>query len=276
MARSRDATVAFLKSPDPRLRLAAIAIVVNYWRPWEQVTAEVLRLAFEDPEPSIRGAAFVALFPLRGHVIDPTGYLRRLLASVFPLSEAQVAELKRTVKEGEAFASEMVHRISQKLAGPTLANMLESRESAESYLANVEPDLRCAAIVVVGMHWGNTAEFAQVCEKLLSFDTSLKVRLQALAALEGYYSNTDDHRMGDTVARIVYGESYPAELRRAAYRALFSIRGMPTEAFLRAASPTFRFPDDVDWSLVDSFLREGDERGPGANGIKIVVSPWRE
>jgi hypothetical protein len=256
MARSRDATVAFLKNPDPQLRLAAIASIVVYWQPWEQVTAEALRLAFEDPEASIRGASFAALLPLRGHVIDPTGYLRRLLASVFPLSETQVAELKRTVREGEAFVREMVQRVSQNLAGPILANMLESRESAESYLANVEPDLRCAAIVVVGMHWGNTAEFAQVCETLLSFDTSLKVRLHALAALEGYYSGTDDQRIGDTVARIVYGEPYPAELRRAAYRALFPIRGMPTEAYLRAASPTFRFPDDVDWSFVDSFLRE--------------------
>jgi hypothetical protein len=82
------------------------------------------------------------------------------------------------------------------------------------------------------------------------------VRLQALAALSGYYLHTDDRRIGEMVARMVYDDSSPLELRRDAYQTLFSIRGMPTDALLKAASPAFRFPEDVDRAFVESFLRD--------------------
>ncbi len=174
---------------------------------------------------------------------------------LFPLSEASVAGANRTVKEIGELVSATVRRISHKLAGPHLAAMLESRVSAQSYMTHADPQLRCAAIVVLSMHWGNTAELAQTCEELLFYDPSLKVRLQALVAIEGFYGGTDDPRIGDMVARIVFEESHPSELRHAAYRALFAIRGMPTASLLRALSASFRFPEDVDRAFVDSFLQ---------------------
>ena len=198
----------------------------------------------------------VKLARRREHIDDPTDRLKRLLTRLFPLSEAAVAEANRTVTEIEKFVSVTVLRLAQRLAGPFLRVMLESRVSAESFLTHADPKLRCAAIIVLSMHWGNSAEFAQTCDDLLRSDPSLKVRLQALAAIEGFYGGTDNLRIGGMVARMVLEDSLPLELRRAAYRSLFSIRGMPTAALLKAASPTFRFPEDVDWPFLESFYSE--------------------
>jgi hypothetical protein len=52
----------------------------------------------------------------------------------------------------------------------------------------------------------------------------------------------------------VYDASSPAELRVAAYHALFKIRGMPFEVARRVRLPEFRFPENVDWAFVDSFI----------------------
>ena len=70
------------------------------------------------------------------------------------------------------------------------------------------------------------------------------------------YIRTDDSRIGALAARLVYDDSEPEELRITAYRSLFTVRGMPADEFLQAASAKFRFPEDVDWPFVDTYLPE--------------------
>jgi hypothetical protein len=74
--------------------------------------------------------------------------------------------------------------------------------------------------------------------------------------LAGYYATTDDLGIGRLAARLVRDDSNAKELRESAYWALFTIRGMPMELSLRLLSPTFCFPEDVDWEFVDSFIGE--------------------
>ena len=255
MTRSRSTTCDFLKASDTRLRLVAVTLVADYWPPWRGFAAQTLRLAFEDQEPSIRGAALVAIRLLREYIVDPAGHLRTLLEGIFPMTSAEVAATGHMADEIEAFIETKINNISQKLAGSFLPVMLESRASAESFLHHSDPQLRCAAIFIIRRRWGATAELAQACEDMLFSDPSLKVQLQAVAALDGCYFGTDDPRIEATLAKLVCDDSQPDDLRRSAYVALFNISGMPVDAVLRAASPALRLPQDVDWAFVKGFCR---------------------
>ena len=58
MMKTPCATIQFLDDPEPRLRLAAVALLAEYWRPGEVFAAPAIRSAFEDPEPAVRGGCF--------------------------------------------------------------------------------------------------------------------------------------------------------------------------------------------------------------------------
>lgn len=84
MRRSRKATSDHLNAPETNLRLAAISLVAEHWLAGRQFASDVLRLAFHDAEPAIRGAALTALQLNSQHIVDATRTLRKLLAELFP------------------------------------------------------------------------------------------------------------------------------------------------------------------------------------------------
>ena len=96
MLRERNATIRFLQSPETGLRLAAVALVAEYWPANGVFAADTLRLAFEDPDPRIRGAALVALTPFGRYIADPSGFLPALLRQLFAAGVKEVlAEFRR-------------------------------------------------------------------------------------------------------------------------------------------------------------------------------------
>lgn len=150
--------------------------------------------------------------------------------------------------------TEQMKALLEKAVGPGhAARMYESRPAAESYLTHVEPSLRAAAMRVLAMHWGPDDPFQAVCQRLLSEDPDRDVRSLALRYLSMCCRGTNNARLGKLAAGLVYATAEPRELRMAAYELLFDLRGFfghpPRPASLPAA-----FPEDVDWSFVDSFL----------------------
>lgn len=253
----RETTIRFLQSPDRDLRLAATALVALYWLPDERFAAHTVRLAFRDPDAAIRGAALVALRMLRHLVSDPADFLGRLLGDIFPAPSMQaVEERKRKFAEHSAYAQQAFRKMWEEGAGSHVDAMLESRDATEAFLTHAEPQVRCAAILALKHHWQPDDKFPRLCERLLLEDPDLEVRGLALSGLAGCHALTDHKRVGELVAQLVLSDSEPDTLRAAAYRSLLMIRGMPVGMYVQAVSPDFRFPADVNWDLVKSFVNE--------------------
>ncbi len=267
MMREPDLTIRCLNGSDANIRLAAAALVAEYWPAAERFASETLRLAFEDPDARIRGAALTALLVLKSYITDPTRVLASLLAELFPgLSERQMVGWARKTDSDLADIRRKIKTMWEETAGAHAAQMIESRASAESYLVHPDPQLRRAALFALKNEWGPDEALSRACEKLIFEDADSQVRALALTCLAGCYMHTDDRRIGELIARLVYDVSTPREVRWAAYRSLFHIRGMPHEAFARVASPAFRFPEEVDWKLVQSFLPESTKE----KGVRTI------
>lgn len=141
-------------------------------------------------------------------------------------------------------------------AGPLLDTMLHSRQDAENCLKHPDFKVRFVALNLLCSHWKPDQNFAKTCECMAFNDPDLQIRGVALSALGTCYRGTNDSRVGKLLAAIVHDEQEPASIRSSAYLALFSVPGLIADwPGLHADPPTgLRFPDDVDWSFVNSFL----------------------
>ncbi len=162
-------------------------------------------------------------------------------------------------------SADVMKTLVQRLAAPEHVDRLyESRRSAESYLTNDDPKLRLSAIVVIAHQWALDDALIAACERLLRNDPDPEVRAYAMGYLAYGYYETDDARIGKMAAEIVYENAQPHVLRRAAYAALFNLRQSARNSVPKrnqAIAPGFRFPEDVDWRFVDTFLYGGKRNG---------------
>lgn len=150
-----------------------------------------------------------------------------------------------------AFRARIARETCAELAGPLFEAMTTSLETAERYLRSSDPRNRLAALFIIRYCWTLTPAFAEQCERMALEDCDEKVRSAALLFLATYYRDTTDRRVGKFVAELLCDAKQPLELRRVAYSSLFLIRGILTVSDL---SSDFRFPDNVDWSFVSTFL----------------------
>jgi len=168
-------------------------------------------------------------------------------------------ETARWRAEQEAAFQRAQHAYWRQLAGEHFEAMLGSERAAEQLLAHPDPHVRIAALEILCDHWHKhkDKDFAQRAETMAFEDADPSVRCIALSIWGACYRRTDDVRVGKMLAEIVRNASEPFKRRRAAYIALYGVRGklfpVPEDAapdFLEH----FRIPEDVDWSFVDSFL----------------------
>jgi hypothetical protein len=165
----------------------------------------------------------------------------------------------------------------QRLAGDLVDEMLESPERAKRFLDHPEPLTRIAAVDVLSQHWKSPAGLATVFERMAFEDGDLRVRGVALTAFALCYSYTDDTRVGRVLARIVRDEEQPARFRSAAYRGLFRLRGriLGLEGLCPPPPSSPRFPEEIDWPFVDSFLVESRTPSP-VDPIKAALPDLSE
>jgi hypothetical protein len=139
-------------------------------------------------------------------------------------------------------------------AGDHYDRMRQGPRAAERYLDHPNPDLRMAAIEMFVANWKSDDKFKEVCERIACTDRSDLVRFLAIGALGDLYEDTSDPRIGGSLAYIVHDETQPDWVRRGAYLSLYRIRGRSVLELPNVKD--FRFPEDVDWSLVGIFLRD--------------------
>lgn len=133
-----------------------------------------------------------------------------------------------------------------------LEEMLKSSYVARTFVSHADPCIRRVALSVLFARWGQTAEYAELCESIAWHDADPEVRCTALYRLGDCNRKTNDTRIGKLLAETALDNSQPVRIRKAAYHALLTLRGVPASKWkevLRA-----RFSDEVDWSVVSDCL----------------------
>jgi hypothetical protein len=142
------------------------------------------------------------------------------------------------------------------LAGPDFQAMYEKPAIARNYLSHPNPKLRLAGLLVLVGERDTSDEFARRCEDMVINDPDPQVQVVALSALARLHATKCHTKIGELAARIVSDDSRNDDTRLYAYATLYRLSGRPPEEgpLWRQARGGFRFPGDVDWALVNSFL----------------------
>ena len=141
------------------------------------------------------------------------------------------------------------------VAGSLYQQLTVSMEAAQRCLSSEDAKSRLAALYVIRYFWRPTAGFERQYETMGMNDADPTVRAAALQFLASHFANTWDTKVGKLLATIVSNDAVPMEVRRAAYNGLFIVRGLTDVTHLE---PSFRIPDDVDWTLVKDSLAQLD------------------
>jgi hypothetical protein len=153
----------------------------------------------------------------------------------------------------EKLKARMIASAKEK-AGALYETMQQGPRVAERFFDHPDPNLRLAALKMFCIHWDLDERFGDACERLAWTDSDEEVRAAAIDHLGWRYWETSDFRIGGFLAEIVHDETQDASVRRMAYLSLYQIRGR--SVLERPSRKDFRFPEDVDWSLVGVFLKE--------------------
>jgi hypothetical protein len=261
MLNAYESTEDNIKNPNEQLRLAALLLIKDYWKPRKGFWRECRRLAFDDPNHQVRGVALLTL--LLCHAELPPSMIElvaritqadvgRLSASVSGEQEKASARRKQIVEDGRNRRL----RIWRKLVGSSFDDLVAHPELLSKYFSHPDPKVRLVALSFSEDDRSLGSEFFRSCEKLAMHDPDREVQESAINVLARLHARTADRRIGGLLVEVMKDDSRPTSVRRAAYSALFQLRGLPASTWpiMARHAHAFRFPDDVDWSFVASFL----------------------
>ncbi len=160
--------------------------------------------------------------------------------------------LERWLFESNTRFAQWKNAYLQQLAGQELPLMLASRKVTEKLLESPDSNLRIAALSLFLDHWKPEAVSISKIEHMVLADPVADVQASAIGALSHYYARTSDSRFTTLLKQIVLKNQQNPKTREAAYYGLLIVRGEPLEKWPSAPPGEFRFPDDVDWALVNS------------------------
>jgi hypothetical protein len=254
MARNRSATEKALDNPDPLVRRAAVWLIGTHWPANAGVTPALVRTAFHDPESLVRGGAVYALWRFYSPPDDATGWLGDLLQRIRRPTRSHAEDHKSVMYTLPDVLKHKREAFWRDLAGPRLSEMFASRSAAEAFLDDREPRLRRAAINIVCDYWRPDESFVRCCEESARSDPDFEAREAALRCVTSFYRGSKDARIARFCAEVACDESLPRDLRNAAYANLIRVMGPDPMRSIKIQLPGFRFPEEVDWSFVRSFL----------------------
>ena len=197
-------------------------------------------------------AGLAALWRLREHVASSGAALVGLLDELFAASPQNDAEAARFIAELH-LPERLWETAWRNAAGADAPRMGENREFTRSYLTHRDPEVRCAAIIALQQHWEPSGAYPRLRGAVTAQPRREGPRL-ALACLSGHYAGTNDKRISGYRGATAHDGSEANEVRIAAYRAFLAVRSPLSQAAWAAAMPTFQFPEEVDWRLVNEFL----------------------
>jgi hypothetical protein len=270
IANERDA-FAKLERRSPAERAAGLLALRALLPENDHLVERCFAFAMDDPSELVRGTAWCLVAELWRERCQ-LDVLRRVtrpnLVKRFQIAEPAITDIivdmwldgVKGFVDGELGAQKRARfddALLQKMAGSDLKAIENSPEAAKDFLRHPNPRRRTAALMVM---WHKTKEkfnLAGIFEDKLLSDPDADVRITALRYLIQVYSTTRESRVEKLLASLVKDESCPLQLRDIAYQGLFQIHDMPVNDWpiTKWCQGRFRFPDDVDWGLVDAFHR---------------------
>ena len=172
--------------------------------------------------------------------------------------------LERTKKRIAIHQERRANQLRE-LAGSHWDEIAESKREATAFLRHPEKNVRRAALHALCSYWERnpTDECVTIIEDMALNDNEAIVRGVALMALGDFHQDTSDPRIGRLLAESVVNEGLPPPLRKAGYNALCVLCARKDLLFVKPedeAERFFRFPEDINWSFVRSFLNsDGQE-----------------
>lgn len=269
----RTVALGYLSDSNPALRLAAMLLLEEYWQPDEPFIDRCENLAFNDPDQRVRGLALNVLLFFQKRIRNPD--VKRIIHALIrdeargpalrTALEAAVATLQQDLLavKGELASSrkstnEAQRRRAEQLAGPSFAELWSNRDFAVSQLQHPDAKQRAAAVYAITDKWRRAKEFAPSWVALLGAESDPDLRKALLAGVVEGLSGTEDVACCARLAALVQDQSLPEEDRFLAYNGLYEVCGMPSQTWPIAREALedrpFRFPDDVDWTFVRSFM----------------------
>jgi len=288
----RDTTMlhAQLYAPKWESRLSAInefARVESNNQSWIE---QVHRIAFDDPDARVRGAAWFAL--ARAWCDSKNHHLlvglaarefikrfgvcadRDLIERTIPHWFAAVAHEADRVGQDEAFARTKDDYL-YRLAGDDAPNIGTSPDAAAQFLTHPNAGHRIAALFNLGRAGIDAGQYAVQIHDLIDEDPDVRVQSAAVNALGQIYRSTSERAVETFLARIALDESRRDHTRYMACHALLTVRGLPytswpicrarsgSEERLALLKNLFRFESavgvdwgaDIDWVFVEQCAR---------------------
>jgi hypothetical protein len=259
MANSLDQTKRGLHSCDPKHRIAALLVLAEYWQPDHESLLQTEEIAFNDADQTVRGFGIYVLTRL---ILMISSEAKNVICAAFQRRSVETQNVEALGNASgvlgsvrSSVASRMKEEFLFSLCGPLLGAFRSRKELAQEFLAHQMPNLRMAALIVLTEHHLVDERTRTSCEEMARGDSDLEVRHVAISCLGRLYRYTDNARIGEFYANLVRDAGCPMPLRRAAYLNLYFLRprNVRSSPILKIVKRGFRFPEEVDWSFVDSF-----------------------
>ena len=136
------------------------------------------------------------------------------------------------------------------MAGADLEKILGSKAGAESCLCHPDRLRRLAALWALTYHWPCDAVTRRLIHQTATQDADVEVRAMAVSNFGVLYYQTKNKEVGKFLASAVLDKNHDLRIREAAYRALFSLMGIPTSQ--QPPLLGFELERDADWAFVNS------------------------
>jgi hypothetical protein len=175
--------------------------------------------------------------------------------------EQNVARQQERHSKVIARIDEMRHNYWRGLTGNLYDELMQSAEATAKHLRNTVPQIRicCAEILVQHWHVKPGSDYARDIRQIALGDPDANVRTDTIFEIARCYAATNDVELDRAIAGIAKNSSAAADERRAAYYALFTIRGVPLGQSLtpelRVREDVLPIPQDFDLEFIGSFLK---------------------
>jgi hypothetical protein len=253
MKQSRGGTLDGCAHMDFKVRIGAIWLISEFWTLDEDFAGPVLKLAFEDPESCVRGAALCALPGVQKFISDPRHWLetivrtarRRAVINAYPNPFQAAKEMNRH------FDAQCRRECEELVGAELFEEMQKSLANLSLFFSHPDPNVRLAAIKATSFFRAQRKLLANEFQKLVLDDPEIDVRCLALEVWIACQRTIRDPNAGEILAQLVADTFQPTKIRQRAYHGLSVLAGVS-----RKDRPSLRpigdqeFANNVDWSLL--------------------------
>jgi hypothetical protein len=255
---------------DESLKSAAVLLILVRREHAECFVEPLVRVAFADASQLVRGLALAGLADLFESSRSSDALTQRMASVMrrrFGIADSRLAaaiatewlngvvDLRRDT-EYSKLRSKLEAARTKLLADADPEGIRMVPGGAMLLLRDPDPRRRQLGLDALPKSREPTEIAVEQCCHIMLHDPDPDVRILAIRCVAKHFKPAAGRSFQAALARIVADTEDRLEVRDVAYQALFEIKGLAVTKWpeVRRATEGFRFPDDVDWDLVHSWL----------------------